>query len=104
MLELPAAGRGGQHRGAVTGGKLSGAGEEVGVQVGVGGEGHPKVPLLGGRPHRAEVAAGIHDQGAAIAEVDQVGAVAQTLIDQRHHRDIDSHRAHLTKQFNKLLQ
>ena len=91
--ELSAAGRGGQHRGAVTGGKLSGAGEEVGMQVGVGCEGHPKVLLLGRRPHRAQVPADIHNQGATITEVDQVGAVAQPLIDQRHHRDIDRHRA-----------
>jgi hypothetical protein len=91
--ELSAASCGGQHCGAVTGGQLSGAGEEVGMQVGVSGEGHPKVLLLGRRPHRTKVPVGIHDQCATIAEVDQVGAVAHTFIDQRHHRHIDRHRA-----------
>jgi hypothetical protein len=84
MPKLPAAGGGGEHRCAVGVGQLAGAGQEIGVQMGVRGERHPQPPLLNGRPHGAQVAAGVHHQGPTVAEVGEVGAVAQPLVDQRH--------------------
>jgi hypothetical protein len=74
------------------------------MQVGVGGERHPKVPLLGRSPHRAEVPAGIHDQGAIIAEVDQVGAVAQPSSTSGTTATSTVTARHLIGQFKKSLE
>lgn len=64
--------------------ELDGAGEEVGVQVGVGRVRHPQAPPSGSGPQRAQVPARVHCEGASVAEVDEVGAVSQPLVDQRY--------------------
>ncbi len=83
MREAAVAGGGGQHRRAVIGCELQCPGEEVRMQVGVGDEGHGQAAPAGLRAERAQVPAHVHGQGPAVAEVDQVGAVAQPRIDQR---------------------
>ncbi len=85
MVEPAPAGRRGQHHRTVGGGKLAGAGQEVGVQVRVGGERDGHTAPGGGGPQRPQVPRRVHRQGPAVAEVEQVGAVAQALIDQRDH-------------------
>ncbi len=64
------------------GGQLPAAGDEVGVKVGLGGRGDAQAPLLGLGQIGAGVAARIHDQGAPVAQVHHVGAVAQPLVHQ----------------------
>jgi len=56
------------------------------VQVGVRGERHLNVMLVGARAHRAQVPADVDHERAAVAEVDQVGAVAQPFVDQGQDR------------------
>jgi hypothetical protein len=84
VREGPVPGGGGQHRGAVVVRELHGAGEEVGVQVGVGGEGHRQPVPLGGGPQGPQVPARVDGQRPAVAQVDEVGAVAQSLVDERN--------------------
>jgi hypothetical protein len=81
VVELPAA-RGGSHDHCTVGGReLPRPGEEVGVQVGVRGVGDAKLAGGGGCVQGPLVAASVHRQGAAIAEVDQVGGVAEPFVD-----------------------
>ena len=77
VRELPPTGSRGEHLGAVGGRELHGAGEEVGVEVGVGGVRDGQAPGLGGPAQRAEVAARVDGQGAAVAEVEEVRRVAE---------------------------
>src|SRR5204862_5500884 len=84
VVEAAAAGGAGEDGGAVVGGELAGAGEEVGVQVGVRGVGDPQPAPVGGGPQRTQVAGRVHREGPPVAEVEQVGAVAQPVVDQRY--------------------
>jgi hypothetical protein len=84
VREGSVAGGGGEYGGAVVGGQLHRTGQEVGVQVGVGGEGHREAASVGGCTQCPQIATRIDGQGPSAAEVDEVGAVAQTLIDQRY--------------------
>lgn len=84
VREGAVSGGGGQDGRAVVGGELERAGEEVGVQVGVGGVRDAQPAPLGGRAQGAQIPARVHRQGASVAQVDEVGAVAQPLVDQRY--------------------
>ena len=64
------------------GGQLNAAGHEVGMQMGLGAVNHPEAVLGGSGVDGTQVAAGVNGHGASIAEVDQVGGVAQPLVDQ----------------------
>ncbi len=81
VVELAAAGGGGEDGRAVGGGEVEGAGEEVGVQVGLGRERDAETGRGGHLPEAAQVAAGVDGQRPAVAEVDQVGAVPEPLVD-----------------------
>ena len=84
MVEVPVTGGRGQDRRVVVGVQLPGAGQEVGVQVGVGGVRDPQTTSGGSAADRAQVPRRVHRQRPTVAEVEQVGAVAQALV---HHRD-----------------
>jgi hypothetical protein len=89
VRKLPPAGRRGVHDRTVAGGQPGGTGEEVGVQVGVGCCDNAKpVPGRGGI-EGAQVPGRVDRQRAAVAQVDQVAAVAQTIVDDRKDRTID---------------
>ena len=75
--------RGGQYRGAVIGGQLNGPGQEVGVQVRVGGERHPQAPPGRGLAQGPQVAGGVDGQRPPAAQAGQVGGVSQALVDER---------------------
>jgi hypothetical protein len=82
MVELEAPGPGGDDARAA-GGQLAAAGDEVGVQVGLDRmrDGQPapagQVQVRGGVP------AGVDHHRTPVAQLDQVGAVAQALVDDR---------------------
>ncbi len=82
MCEGTASGRGGEHGGAGVVMELDGAGEEVGVQMRVGREGDRETTPFRCPAQGAQVAARVHGQGAAVAQVDEVGTVSQALVDQ----------------------
>jgi hypothetical protein len=82
--EVAVAGGGGQHGRARVVGQLNRAGEEVGVQVGVRGERHGEPAPLGRGAQRAQVPARVHGEGTAVAQIDEVGAVAEALVEQRY--------------------
>ncbi len=84
MVEGPIAGRAGEDLGAVIRRELAGAGQEVGVQMGLGRVRDAQPPRGGGPVDRAQIEGRVDGQGPAIAEVEQVGAVAQPLVDQRN--------------------
>jgi hypothetical protein len=88
--ERAAAGRRREHLRPVRG-QLHAAGHEVGVQVGLGAEDHPQAAGRGGGLDRTQVAAGVDGQCPSVAEVDQVGGVAQADIDQGDDGDV-AHR------------
>ena len=84
-------GRRRQHDRVIGGGELHRAGEEVGVQVGVGGV-RDCEPASGRQlADRSQVACGVDRQGSAITEVDQVGTIAKAHVDQ----GLDRHPARL---------
>jgi hypothetical protein len=85
VRELPAAGRGRKHGGSVVDAELVGTGQEVGMQVSVGGVPDAKATPLGGGADRAQVTARVDDKSSTVAEVDEVGAIAQSRIHQRHY-------------------
>jgi hypothetical protein len=57
------------------------AGKEVGMQVGVSGERHCQPAFGRGPVHPAQIPADIDDQGPPVAQIHQVGRIAQALID-----------------------
>jgi hypothetical protein len=69
---------------AVGGGELAGTGEEVGVQMGVRGVRDPQRPLGRDRPQLTQVATGVDGQRSTVAEVDEVGGVAEAVVGHRH--------------------
>ena len=84
VTEGPASGGGREDLRAVLGRQLPRPGQEVGVQVRVGGErGRQPVPG-GGRPHRPQVPRHIDRQRPAIPQVHQVGRVPQALVHHGH--------------------
>ena len=76
MREFSSTGRGGKDRRAIGGGKLGGAGQEVCVQVRVSGKGDRQPADDRGSSNGPQVPAGVDDECAAVAQVDQIGAVA----------------------------
>ena len=80
-----APGGGGQHLRAVGGRELAGAGEEVGVQVSIRRKPDGQAPPGGGRAHGPQIARRVHDERPAVPQVDQVGRVAQPLVDEADH-------------------
>jgi hypothetical protein len=62
--------------GGAQGGQLAAAGDEVGMQVRLGGPGQPQAAASGGGQVGTGVARGVQHQPAAVAQVDQVGGVA----------------------------
>src|SRR6185312_826470 len=76
--------RRGQHCRAFVGGQLRRAGQEVSVQVRVGGERHPQAPPGRGRAQGAQVAGGIHGQRPPVTQVGEVRGIPQSLVDQRN--------------------
>ncbi len=78
---LQAGGAGGDHLGA-PGRQLSAAGDEVGVQMRLGRSGDAQAPSLCLGQVGTGLASRVDHQGAAVAEVNQVGAVAQPLVDE----------------------
>ena len=88
--ERAAAGRRREHLRPV-GGQLNAAGHEVGMQMGLGAVNDPEAVLGGSGLDGTQVAAGVNGHGASIAEVDQVGGVAQADIDQGDDGDV-AHR------------
>ena len=75
--------------------ELAAAGEEVGVQVGLDGERDRQPGPLGGGQVRSGVAGRVDDQGAAVAQVEQVGRVAEAFVDERDRPDAASGHAGL---------
>lgn len=75
MVKLASPGRRGQHDRTVGGSQLPGAGQAVGVQVGVGGERDGDSPPGGVALQRPQIPRRINGQGSAVTEVEQVGAV-----------------------------
>ena len=68
---------------AVDGCELAGARQEVGVQVRLGDVADPQSVTVRGFAYRAQVTARVHYQRSSIAEIDEVGTVAQPLVDKR---------------------
>ncbi len=94
VIEGTVPGGGGEDRGAVVVAELDGAGEEVGVQVRVGRVRHGQTTPPGRRVQGSQVTAGVHGERAAVAQVHEVGAVAQPVVDQRNQMIVgESHRA-----------
>ena len=58
------------------------------MQVSIGGVGQPQPPPVRGLPQQAQVTAGVDRQSAAVGQINQVGGVAQPLVDQRDHAQI----------------
>jgi hypothetical protein len=83
MGEAEPAGAGGQDLSAVGGGQLAAAGQEVGVQVGLGGIGDPQPPPAGQLQVRGRIPGRIDHQGPSVAQLDHIGAVAQAFVDDR---------------------
>jgi len=83
MREGAAPRRGRQHGRALVRGQLHGPGQEIGVQVRVGGERDRQAPPGRGPAQGAHVTGGVDGQRPPVAQVGQVGRVPQALIDQR---------------------
>src|SRR5215831_1754064 len=99
----------GQHRGALVGGQLHGPGQEISVQMRVGGERYPQAPPGGGLAQGPQVTRGVDGQRPPIAQVSQVGGVPQALIDQRDqmvtgiaHQALQQQRVNRAKPYNIL--
>lgn len=58
------------------------------MKVGIGSEGHRQVPTLCRLPQGAQVPTGVHGQSPTIAETQEIGGVAQPLVDQRNQIDV----------------
>ena len=85
VRELAVPGSRGQDGGAVLGGESDRAAEEVGVQVGVRGVGDTQTAWVRRRAQAPQVQAGIDRERPAVAEVEQVGGVAQPVVDEWDH-------------------
>ncbi|MER6175673.1 hypothetical protein [Streptosporangium sp. NPDC001681] len=75
---------GDQHGCAELVAELHGTGQEIGVQVRVGSVRNRQAAPPRGGVQGAQVAAGVHGQATAIAQVNEVGAVAQSFVHQRY--------------------
>src|SRR6266511_125733 len=84
---------------AAGGGQLAGAGQEVGVQVGLCRPGDPQASPAGKLQVGGRVAGGVDHQRAPVAQVDQPGRVAEPLVDDR----VDVHAGLLGRQGHALL-
>ena len=73
----------GEDLGAVGGGQLPAAGQEVGMQVGLGGVGDLEPPPAGQLQVRGGIPGRIDDQRPPVAQLDHIGAVAQAFVDDR---------------------
>jgi len=62
--------------------ELPGAGKEIGVQVGLGRVRDPQTPLRRGSVDGTQVQGRVNREGTAVAEVEQVGTIAQPLVNQ----------------------
>ena len=78
--EAAGADRGGQHGGALNLGEFGDAGDEVCVQVGFHRVGDAQSAPGGLGAYLSQVAFRVHNEGAAVAEVKQIGGVAQSLV------------------------
>ena len=76
-------GRRRQHLRGIADGELAGSGQEIRMQVGVDRERDPQPPPLGGGADRPEVPARVQHQTSPVAQIQQVGRVAQSLVDDR---------------------
>ncbi len=65
--------------------QFTGAGHEVGVNVCFHRKGQADILPLGPAQVRAKVTLRVDDRGAAVAQIDQVAGVTQTLVDDRHY-------------------
>jgi hypothetical protein len=81
VTEGAAAGRGGQDLRAVVGGQLRRPGQEVRVQVRVGGEGD-RQPVAAGR--RPQVPRRIHRQCPPVTQAGEVSRVPEPLVHDGH--------------------
>jgi hypothetical protein len=84
--ELEVGGAGDEDAGAA-GGQFAAAGDEVGVQVGLDRMGDPQPPLVGQVQVGGRVAGRVDHQRPPVAEVDQVGTVAEPLVEYRDDRN-----------------
>ena len=73
--------------------ELDGAGEEVGVQMGVTRVRDSQAATLRRRTQGTQVAARVHGQGAAVAQVEKVGAIAKPLVHERDQVVVDEAHA-----------
>jgi len=76
VIERSIASRGRQDCRIVDGGKLSGAGEEVGMKMGVRGERNCEVARLRRAAKRAQVQTWIDRERVAVTEIDELAAVS----------------------------
>jgi hypothetical protein len=60
------------------------------------------VPLRGG-VHRAQVPAGVDHQRSAVADLDEVAAVAQPAVDERNHPDHNDPFLEMSDSRDRLL-
>src|SRR6516165_3830160 len=95
MGEIAVTGRRRQYFCSVCRAELVCTGQEVGVQMGVGGEGHLHTTTVGYLIHGAQVAAHVDDECTAVAQIDEVGRIAQSLIDERDKIDVSHLRPFL---------
>jgi hypothetical protein len=83
MGEAEPAGSRGEDPGAIGGGQLPAAGQEVGVQVGLGRVGDAQSTPPGQLQIRGRVAGRVNHQGPPVAQLHHIGAVAEALVDDR---------------------
>jgi hypothetical protein len=83
MGKAEPAGPGREDLGAVGGGQFPAAGQEVGVQVGLGGVGKLQPTPAGQLQVGGGVPGRVDHQGTSVAQLDHVGAVAQAFVDNR---------------------
>jgi len=94
MGPLEAAGSRSEH-GRAPGGELAAAGEEVGMQVGLDGERDGQAGAFGRGQVRGGLACRVDHEGAVVTEVDEVGRVAQSLVDEGDRSDRSTRHAGL---------
>jgi hypothetical protein len=71
--------------GTVTAGKTRGTGDEVGMQVRLGRDRHPQAAPIRCRIQAPKVQTRVDRQRPAVPEINQIGLVAQPLVQHRHH-------------------
>ncbi|SHW21311.1 Uncharacterised protein [Mycobacteroides abscessus subsp. abscessus] len=89
VLELAVPSRRREDAGLTLGRELVCAGEEIGVQVRVGGEGDGQPAPGRDLVHGTQIAAHVDDERAPVTEIDEIGGVAQPLVDEGN--EIDRH-------------